>query len=181
MPAHAGPWNLFRSYWWSFPSNLVDFLGIEWFWFNAGTHILDHDTPTHSWGNQPNLPQPGHVQIRPGEGVKQRMFMQEHDFIDITNWIAQNSMVQVFWKLFLLLPVYSCYFICSCNYLTPSCNYLTPTCDYLTPSIEVETKQLLKLLLPIYKRIRSSKTTAYFENKLGRDDKKLVFIIRKHL
>ena len=49
------------------------------------------------------------------------------------------------------------------------------------PLMQVETKQLLKLLLPIYKRIRSSKTTAYFENKLGRDDKKLVFIIRKHL
>ena len=48
------------------------------------------------------------------------------------------------------------------------------------PLMQVETKQLLKLLLTIYKRTRSSKTTAYFENKLGRNDKKLMFIIRKH-
>ena len=48
------------------------------------------------------------------------------------------------------------------------------------PLMQVETKQLLKLLLTIYKRSRSSKTTAYFENKLGTDDKKLMFIIRKH-
>ena len=82
----------------------------------------------------------------------------------VTNSLAQNSTVLVIWKIFLLLPVYSCYFI---NNLLARANtstherildpLLVEIPDPLLVQIEMKEKQLLKLLLTIINKPTTQK------------------------
>ena len=99
-----------------------------------------------------------------------------HVQILVTTSLAQNSRVQVFMKLFLSLPVYSCYFGCTCNYLTPYVQILVPTCKYLYPRANTRTLGPVSLRLKFLtsnqnkhsamkKWTRSARSTIHLESE----------------
>ena len=100
----------------------------------------------------------------------------------ITTSLAQNSRVQVFVKLFLSLPVYSCYFSAGAITWPPRANTSAhvqipvPTCKNLTPSRAFLTQWTR--LPTMETSICFSENTANFNTKLCMDTSNIVSVIR---
>ena len=87
-------------------------------------------------------------------------------------------------NLLVWLTIYFSYFDARGFYWTGTRFLLEGHEIFTTPLAQMNflspTKRNQNKLLTINKRTHYTKTTAYFETKLGRDDKQLIFIIRKY-